>query len=147
MRSSRFLRFCLGRQSQVLRASRWLWLNAEEYGMDQDRLEVLRFAAILHDVGKLGVPTRVLRKDGPLTPEERRVIELHPEYGHEIVRGIAFLGQARSAILHHHERMDGSGYPRGVEGEANEGQHFARGIDVVTHRAPVEGDEQHGAPR
>ncbi|MFF8941327.1 HD-GYP domain-containing protein [Streptomyces sp. NPDC014864] len=89
---------------------------ARELGMDDERVEVLRFAGILHDVGKLGVPTRLLRKDGPLTPEERRVIELHPEYGHEMVRGISFLGEARSAILHHHERLDGSGYPYGLTG-------------------------------
>ncbi|NEE55599.1 HD domain-containing protein, partial [Streptomyces sp. SID8455] len=78
-------------------------LIARELGMDPGRLEALRFAGILHDVGKLGVPTRVLRKDGPLTPDERRVMELHPEYGHEIVRSIGFLDQARAAILHHHE--------------------------------------------
>ncbi|MFF9096647.1 HD-GYP domain-containing protein [Streptomyces sp. NPDC014802] len=89
---------------------------ARELGMDDERVEVLRFAGILHDVGKLGVPTRLLRKDGPLTPEERRVIELHPEYGHDIVRGISFLGEARSAVLHHHERIDGSGYPYGLRG-------------------------------
>jgi putative nucleotidyltransferase with HDIG domain len=92
-------------------------LIARELGMDEDRVEVLRFAGILHDVGKLGVPTRILRKDGPLTPEERRIIELHPEYGHEMVRGIGFLGEARAAVLHHHERIDGSGYPYGLAGE------------------------------
>ncbi|MEU9439846.1 HD-GYP domain-containing protein [Streptomyces sp. NPDC048304] len=90
---------------------------ARELGMDDERVEVLRFAGILHDVGKLGVPTRLLRKDGPLTPEERRIIELHPEYGHEMVRGISFLGEARAAILHHHERLDGSGYPYGLVGD------------------------------
>jgi putative nucleotidyltransferase with HDIG domain len=89
---------------------------ARELGMDDERVEVLRFAGILHDVGKLGVPTRLLRKDGPLTPEERRVIELHPEYGHEMVRGIGFLGEARAAVLHHHERLDGTGYPYGLVG-------------------------------
>ncbi|NNN31263.1 HD-GYP domain-containing protein [Streptomyces sp. S3(2020)] len=89
---------------------------ARELGMDEGRTEVLRFAGILHDVGKLGVPTRLLRKDGPLTPQERRVIELHPEYGHEMVRGISFLGEARAAVLHHHERLDGSGYPYGLMG-------------------------------
>jgi len=89
---------------------------ARELGLDDERIEVLRFAGILHDVGKLGVPTRLLRKDGPLTPEERRVIELHPEYGHEMVRGIGFLGEARAAVLHHHERLDGSGYPYGLRG-------------------------------
>ncbi|MFI5974093.1 HD-GYP domain-containing protein [Streptomyces sp. NPDC051452] len=91
-------------------------LIARELGMDDERVETLRFAGILHDVGKLGVPTRLLRKDGPLTPEERRIIELHPEYGHEMVRGISFLGEARAAILHHHERLDGSGYPYGLAG-------------------------------
>ncbi|PWI11953.1 metal-dependent phosphohydrolase [Streptomyces sp. NWU339] len=89
---------------------------ARELGMDDERTEVLRFAGILHDVGKLGVPTRLLTKNGPLTPEERRVIELHPEYGHEMVRGISFLGEARAAVLHHHERLDGSGYPYGLAG-------------------------------
>ncbi|KAB2974682.1 HD-GYP domain-containing protein [Streptomyces sp. SS1-1] len=89
---------------------------ARELGLGDERVEVLRFAGILHDVGKLGVPTRLLRKDGPLTPEERRIIELHPEYGHEMVRGISFLGEARAAVLHHHERLDGSGYPYGLRG-------------------------------
>lgn len=106
-------RYTRGHSERVGRAS---VLIARELGMAEDRLEVVRFAGILHDVGKLGVPTRVLRKDGPLTPEERRIIELHPEYGHEMVRGIGFLGEARTAILHHHERMDGSGYPYGLKG-------------------------------
>ncbi|GHH89523.1 metal-dependent phosphohydrolase [Streptomyces capitiformicae] len=102
---------------------------ARELGMDDERTEVLRFAGILHDVGKLGVPTRLLRKDGPLTPEERRVIELHPEYGHEMVRGISFLGEARAAVLHHHERLDGSGYPCGLVG--SQIPEFARVVAVA----------------
>jgi putative nucleotidyltransferase with HDIG domain len=104
-------------------------LIARELGMAEERVEVLRFAGILHDVGKLGVPTRLLRKDGPLTPDERKVIELHPEYGHEIVRGIGFLGEARSAILHHHERLDGSGYPYGLAGDRI--PEFARVVAVA----------------
>lgn len=106
-------RYTRGHSERVGQASAMI---ARELGMAGERLEVVRIAGILHDVGKLGVPTRLLRKDGPLTPEERRVIELHPEYGHEIVRGIGFLGEARSAILHHHERIDGSGYPYGLAG-------------------------------
>ncbi|MFE4051566.1 HD-GYP domain-containing protein [Streptomyces sp. YIM B13518] len=102
-----------GHSERVGRASMMI---ARELGMDDERVEVLRFAGILHDVGKLGVPTRLLTKDGPLTPEERRVIELHPEYGHEMVRGISFLGEARAAVLHHHERLDGTGYPYGLSG-------------------------------
>ncbi|MFG2328917.1 HD-GYP domain-containing protein [Streptomyces sp. NPDC048604] len=115
-----------GHSERVGRAS---VLIARELGMAEDRVEILRFAGILHDIGKLGVPTRVLRKDGPLTPEERRVIELHPEYGHEIVRGIGFLGEARAAILHHHERMDGSGYPYGLSGDGI--PEFARVVAVA----------------
>ncbi|MGI5339949.1 HD-GYP domain-containing protein [Streptomyces sp. CA-181903] len=87
-----------------------------ELGVAGDRLEALRIAGTLHDLGKLGVPTRVLRKDGPLTGEERRVIRLHPEYGDELVRGVAIPDEAREAILHHHERLDGSGYPHGLTG-------------------------------
>ncbi|MFE4453334.1 HD-GYP domain-containing protein [Streptomyces sp. NPDC056796] len=115
-----------GHSERVGRASE---LIARELGMEESRMEALRFAGILHDVGKLGVPTRVLRKDGPLTPEERRVIELHPEYGHEIVRGIGFLDEARAAILHHHERLDGSGYPYGLAGESI--PEFARVVAVA----------------
>lgn len=99
------------------RVGRATMMIARELGMDDERVETLRFAGILHDVGKLGVPTRLLRKEGALTPEERRVIELHPEYGHEMVRGIRFLGEARAAVLHHHERLDGSGYPYGLVGD------------------------------
>ncbi|WP_078965667.1 HD-GYP domain-containing protein [Streptomyces aureocirculatus] len=106
-------RYTRGHSERVGRAS---VLIARELGMADDRVELLRFAGILHDVGKLGVPTRLLRKEGPLTAEERRVIELHPEYGHEMVRGIGFLGEARAAVLHHHERIDGSGYPYGLSG-------------------------------
>ncbi|MEU8617088.1 HD-GYP domain-containing protein [Streptomyces sp. NPDC048623] len=119
-------RYTRGHSERVGHAS---VLIARELGMPEPRLEVVRFAGILHDVGKLGVPTRVLRKDGPLTPEERRIIELHPEYGHEMVRGIGFLGEARTAILHHHERMDGSGYPYGLKGD--EIPEYARVVAVA----------------
>ncbi|SCE53330.1 HDIG domain-containing protein, partial [Streptomyces sp. Termitarium-T10T-6] len=115
-----------GHSERVGRAS---VLIARELGMDDRRVEGLRFAGILHDIGKLGVPTRVLRKDGPLTPEERRIMELHPEYGHEIVRGIGFLDEARDAILHHHERLDGSGYPYGLSGSRI--PEFARVVAVA----------------
>ncbi|MFG2298780.1 HD-GYP domain-containing protein [Streptomyces sp. NPDC048603] len=107
-------RYTRGHGERVGQASAMI---ARELGMAEDRVEAVRIAGILHDVGKLGVPTRLLRKDGPLTPEERRTIELHPEYGHEMVRGIGFLGEARAAILHHHERVDGSGYPYGLAGD------------------------------
>ncbi|MFF9477498.1 HD-GYP domain-containing protein [Streptomyces sp. NPDC014733] len=106
-------RYTRGHGERVGRASMMI---ARELGLPEDRTEVLRIAGILHDVGKLGVPTRLLRKEGPLTDQERSLMELHPEYGHEIVRGIGFLGEAREAILHHHERLDGRGYPHGLKG-------------------------------
>lgn len=119
-------RYTRGHGERVGRAS---VLIGRELGLDAERAESLRFAGILHDVGKLGVPTRLLRKDGPLTPDERAVIELHPEYGHEMVRGIRFLGEARDAILHHHERLDGRGYPYGLAGA--EIPEFARIVAVA----------------
>ncbi|MCC3776946.1 HD-GYP domain-containing protein [Streptomyces sp. UNOB3_S3] len=119
-------RYTRGHSERVGRAS---VLIARELGIAGDRLEAVRFAGTLHDVGKLGVPTRLLRKDGPLTAEERRVMELHPEYGHEMVRGIGFLDEAREAILHHHERLDGRGYPYGLIG--HQIPEFARVVAVA----------------
>ena len=104
-------------------------LLARELRMAERRIASLRVAGTLHDVGKLGVPTRLLRKSGPLTDEEYREVVLHPEYGHELVRGIGFLGEAHAGILHHHERMDGRGYPHGLAGAAI--PEFARVIAVA----------------
>ncbi|HEX4787402.1 MAG TPA: HD-GYP domain-containing protein [Actinospica sp.] len=89
---------------------------ADELRLQSERVEVLRYAATLHDVGKLGVPTRLLRKTGRLDEKEFEEIRLHPSRGVEVVRDIAFLDEAYSAILHHHERMDGLGYPSGLRG-------------------------------
>lgn len=89
---------------------------AHELGMREDRVSMLRYAGILHDVGKLGVPTRVLQKSARLTAEEYAAVQLHPVRGHEMVRQIDFLGEALAGIMHHHERMDGRGYPMGLRG-------------------------------
>ena len=98
-------------------------------GMREDRVEALSYAGILHDFGKLGVPTRVLQKTGPLSDLEFAAIQLHPVRGTEMVRGIAFLEEAYSGILHHHERLDGRGYPSGLKGD--EIPEFARVIAVA----------------
>lgn len=92
-------------------------LIARQVGLAADRVEMVRFAGMLHDVGKIGVPTRVLRKSGRLTDEEFAAIALHPVRGLEMVRGIEFLEDAYSGILHHHERLDGKGYPMGLSGD------------------------------
>ena len=94
---------------------------AQEIGMGLERLRAIRYAGMLHDVGKLGVPTKVLQKDGPLTEEEFAAIQLHPMRGLEIVRGIDFLDEAFAGIMHHHERHDGKGYPMGLAGRRDPG--------------------------
>ncbi|TYB52633.1 HD-GYP domain-containing protein [Nonomuraea sp. PA05] len=102
---------------------------AQEVGMGLERVRAIRYAGMLHDVGKLGVPTKVLQKDGPLTEEEFAAIQLHPMRGLEIVRGIGFLDEAYAGIMHHHEKHDGTGYPMGLAGD--EIPEFAKVIAVA----------------
>jgi HD domain len=111
------------------RVSRGSGMIARQIGMRADRAEAVTFAGMLHDVGKLGVPTKVLQKDGPLTEEEFAAIQLHPMRGLQIVKDIGFLNEALTGIMHHHERMDGRGYPMGFAGQ--EIPEFARIIAVA----------------
>ena len=111
------------------RVSRGSGMIARQIGMRADRAEAIRFAGMLHDVGKLGVPTKVLQKTGMLTEEEYAAIQLHPMRGLEIVREIGFLNEALTGIMHHHERIDGCGYPMGFAGD--EIPEFARIIAVA----------------
>ncbi|MGA2975268.1 MAG: HD domain-containing phosphohydrolase [Spirochaetia bacterium] len=80
-------------------------------------LKNLKWGAYLHDVGKIGIPERVLLKEGDLAPEERRIVEKHPIMGHAMIRNIDFLGYATDVVLSHHERFDGTGYPHGLKQE------------------------------
>lgn len=89
---------------------------AAELGMSAERVQKIRYAGMLHDIGKLGVPTRVIQKTGKLTDDEYAAIKLHPTRGYEIVREISFLDEALAGIRHHHERLDGRGYPMGLVG-------------------------------
>jgi ribonuclease P protein subunit RPR2 len=78
----------------------------------------LEYGFVLHDVGKIGIPDTILNKPGPLTPEERRLIELHPTIGAEILSSVAMLqGEGVKVVRSHHERWDGAGYPDGLVGE------------------------------
>jgi putative two-component system response regulator len=77
----------------------------------------LRLAALLHDVGKIGIPDRILTKPGPLTPDEREVIQRHPALGYEILAPLRDHDQVRQWVYQHHERWDGKGYPEGLQGD------------------------------
>lgn len=111
------------------RVSRGSAMIARLIGMRPARVDAISYAGMLHDVGKLGVPTKVLQKDGKLTEEEFAAIQLHPMRGLEIVRDIGFLNEALAGIMHHHEKMDGTGYPMGLAGA--EIPEFARVIAVA----------------
>jgi len=112
----------------------------EELGIRADRIEALRYAGMMHDVGKLGVPAQLLRKTGPLSEDEYAAIQLHVFRGLEIARNMDVPGEALAAIMHHHERIDGRGYPMGLAGD--EIPELARIVAVVdafdsmTHSRP-----------
>jgi putative nucleotidyltransferase with HDIG domain len=86
----------------------------EELGLAPVRLRELAVGGLLHDVGKLAVPNEILQKPGALTDDEFDVIKRHPEAGAELVRELGFSSQVAKLVLDHHERLDGSGYPRGL---------------------------------
>ena len=90
---------------------------ARAMGWPDQQLANLSRGAYLHDIGKLGIPDGILLKPGPLTPEERTIMQTHVQIGFELVSGIPFLSAAADIVLMHHERYDGSGYPRGLKGE------------------------------
>src|SRR6266851_6331450 len=88
-----------------------------EYGLNRDEIKALEFGSLLHDIGKIGVPDSILRKPGKLTDEEWVLMREHPLHGQQILRGIEFLQGAALVVAQHHEKWDGSGYPRGLRGE------------------------------
>jgi putative nucleotidyltransferase with HDIG domain/PAS domain S-box-containing protein len=90
---------------------------AQTLGIEGEELSHIRRGAILHDIGKLTIPDEILRKRGPLTDSERKVIEQHPLRGYELLSPISFLEKALEIPYCHHEHWDGNGYPRGLKGE------------------------------
>lgn len=83
---------------------------------DKERLKNLEYGALLHDIGKIGIPDAILKKPGKLTKDEWDVMKTHPEVGYKILHKIEFLEEPSQIVLHHHERFDGSGYPTGLKG-------------------------------
>jgi diguanylate cyclase (GGDEF)-like protein/PAS domain S-box-containing protein len=86
-------------------------------GLNDYEMEELRLLSVLHDVGKIGIPDKILAKDGPLNREEWDVMRKHPEKGYNLAKATPELKNIAEAILHHHERWDGTGYPSGLKGE------------------------------
>ncbi|MBM7790674.1 HD-GYP domain-containing protein [Tenggerimyces flavus] len=127
------------------RVSRGARMLGTELNWSSDRLEALAEAGLLHDVGKIGVPTRVLQKDGKLTAAEFAAIKLHPLRGVEVVGEIAFLEDARAGIMHHHEKYDGSGYPSGLK--ATDIPVFARVLGVADAFDSMTSLRSYRAPR
>jgi HD-GYP domain-containing protein (c-di-GMP phosphodiesterase class II) len=89
----------------------------EELGLEGASLKRLELGALFHDIGKIGIPETILSKPGPLTPEERQVVEKHPELGEKIIAPIDRLEEVRPIVRHCHERYDGAGYPDRIAGE------------------------------
>jgi len=99
------------------RLAEWAVRIGQELGLDEKALEDVEVAALLHDAGKVSVPDAILKKPGPLTPEEWRVMRMHPEFSWAVLRLVPGLERASLFALHHHEKYDGSGYPGGLRGE------------------------------
>lgn len=91
--------------------------TAQQMGLPAEEVEIIKNAAILHDIGMIGIPDKILLKKTPLTPEERESIQRHPAIGVEMLLPVTFLDRERLIILHHHERYDGRGYPHRLRGE------------------------------
>jgi HD-GYP domain-containing protein (c-di-GMP phosphodiesterase class II) len=90
---------------------------AREMGVNEEELVQVRRGALLHDIGKMGIPDSILLKAGALTDEEWKIMRLHPVYSHELLHPIAYLRPSLDIPYCHHEKWDGSGYPRGLKGE------------------------------
>ncbi len=90
---------------------------AQAMGLSEEQIMHLRRGALLHDIGKMGVPDHILFKEGPLTPEEWAIMRQHPQFAYEMLSSIEYLRPALEIPWCHHEKWDGSGYPRGLKGE------------------------------
>lgn len=99
------------------RVARIAMALGQSMGLPQNRIEVLRVAGNLHDIGKISVPEEILNKPGRLTPEEYAQVKIHPETGFDILKDIPFNGPVAEIVLQHHERYNGSGYPRGLKSD------------------------------
>src|SRR5580700_9819448 len=99
------------------RLAEWALHVAGELGLERESLADMEVAALLHDIGKIGVSDAILNKPAKLTAEEFEVMKKHPEFGWAVLRQVPGMERASLMILHHHENYDGTGYPGGLKGE------------------------------
>ena len=97
------------------RLAEWGMRVGQELGLEEDVLQNLEIAALLHDIGKVGIPDAILKKPGRLDAEEYALMKKHPEYGWAVLRMLPGFERAALDILHHHESFDGTGYPAGLK--------------------------------
>jgi HD-GYP domain-containing protein (c-di-GMP phosphodiesterase class II) len=99
------------------RVSEFAQATARVHGLQGELIDRLGLAGLLHDIGRLGIPESLLSKPGPLTPEEFRIVQMHPVWSERFLKKVEYLGDVLPAIRNHHERFDGGGYPDGLEGD------------------------------
>jgi putative nucleotidyltransferase with HDIG domain len=107
--------FTAGHQRRVAKVACDL---ARQMGWDEQQVHGLRMAAMVHDIGKLAVPQKILNKPGRLTPQEFERVKVHVEVGYQILKDIPFPWPVAETMRQHHEKLDGSGYPHGLSGDA-----------------------------
>ena len=107
----------LGTGVHSTRLAEWAVRVARKLGLPESGLYQIEVAALLHDVGKIGIPDAILKKEGKLTDAERELMNKHPEYSWSILRLLPGLEKASLYALHHHESFNGAGYPAGLKGE------------------------------
>ena len=90
---------------------------ASEMKLEDTRIDQLRTAAIVHDIGKMYIPSDILSRPGTLSEFELSLVKTHAQYGYDIIKGMDFPCSIAQAVLQHHERLDGSGYPNGLKAE------------------------------
>jgi PAS domain S-box-containing protein len=100
------------------RVTRLACAMAEEMGLPEERIEGIHVAGTIHDIGKINVPTEILRKPSPLSDIEFAMMKTHPQVGHDLLKAVEFPWPVAPVVLQHHERMDGSGYPKGLAGRS-----------------------------
>jgi diguanylate cyclase (GGDEF)-like protein/putative nucleotidyltransferase with HDIG domain len=105
-------------QGHSQKVSAYAALIAEALGLGDAEVEEIRLGAVLHDIGKVGIPENILNKNGPLNPEEWETMKSHVSFGAKILDPLTPLARIRKMVLHHHEFFDGSGYPEALSGES-----------------------------